>query len=237
MGDIRGPATSWGVRLAFVGFLAVAAVACNSSTSSASRVHKGSHVGSQAPMPTPTTATLPPTTTTLPPYPPATIPGPAPAVTPTTCSTQQLSLQADPKNPDLPVFSGASIAMFYVINISSTSCTIEGYPVVTVLSDGNPVSLRILAGDAGPIQDPGATAVILTPQATAYFGFEWGSRANPTGEPGGPNSCPVATELEISIGGGILQTAPNLTGWVCPGGATVTSFAPPTANWEYLGLP
>jgi hypothetical protein len=122
--------------------------------------------------------------------------------------------------------------MFYVINIGSTSCTINGYPVITVLSEGSPISLRILAGDAGPIQDPGATAVLLTPQATAYFGFQWGSDADIFG-----GTCPVPSEIQVSIGGGILQTAPNLTGWVCPGGAVVTAFAPPTANWQYLGLP
>jgi hypothetical protein len=149
------------VGLCVVVVLALLLAACGGGEPTA--VSPTSSTGPALSAPT-TTATIPSTT--------ATTMG-APAVGPAAagCRSDQLRLTLDRA---LPGASNQAAAYFQLMNVSGTTCTLDGYPGFAIVdASGSVEDVTVTQGSSYEIDDPGPHVVTLAPGQAAYFGVGW----------------------------------------------------------------
>jgi hypothetical protein len=167
--------------------------------------------------PVPTT-TAPPTTTTAPPSttsPSTTTAGP--------CTGPQLRLTLA---RDLGSLMQQPAAFFGLTNRSATSCSLDGYPALTLYDEaGHRISMATRHGSSYQVNDPGPHMVTVQPGESTYFGFGWVDVNQPDGTDNGcvriAQARVLAPNTDLS-----LTTAARLRSLLCGAGGNVTAIAP-----------
>lgn len=165
---------------------------------------------------------------------PATTPTPSPSSSPNAqaCGTSQLRLILVRSNPSNAQQASAILGL---INISTATCELEGYPGIALFGgSGLPLRVAFVRGEIYEIPDPGEQVVVLTPRGTAYFGIGWiiidgGSVGL---------ACVDASRLEVTLPtqSGALSLPVSIN-QICPPGSNlpqtpqlgVTAIGPPSA--------
>jgi hypothetical protein len=167
---------------------------------------------SSAPSSTPTVA---PTTTTT----------STPPLVPCTPSELHLALLRE-----LQSVMQQPAAFFSLTNTSSTSCTIDGYPTLTLFDASGSLIPAIMRDDSAyQINDPGPLRVVVRPGATVYFGFGWTNANQAAG--GSAQGCLSIASVGVLVPGSrtSLRTAARLNSVFCPSDGAVTAIAPRSA--------
>jgi hypothetical protein len=121
-------------------------------------------------------------------------------------------------------------AFFSLNNTSSTACTIDGYPTLTLYdASGRVIAADIRHDSAYQINDPGPRRVVVQPGATVYFGFGW-TNANQS-EGGSAKGCFSIANVRVLIPASpvSMRTAARLNSVFCPPYGAVTAIAPRAA--------
>jgi hypothetical protein len=141
-----------------------------------------------------------------------------------TCTSSQLHLAFD---KDLGSLMQQPGAYFELTNVSSTMCTLDGYPRVQLRdAAGVPVSSHQLDGSSYQIVDPGPQRVTVVPNATVYFGIGWADVNQATG--GNEQGCLSIGSLSVVVAGATraLDAPARLGELYCPPGTSVSAIAP-----------
>jgi Protein of unknown function (DUF4232) len=122
-------------------------------------------------------------------------------------------------------------AYFGLTNRSSTPCTVDGYPTLTLYdASGRMISADMIHSSSYQIFiDPGAHRVVVERGATVYFGFGW-TDANQT-DGGSQKGCVSIASVRVLVPGTSrsLGAAAPLRSVFCPPGGEVTAIAPRAA--------
>jgi len=139
-----------------------------------------------------------------------------------TCTTSHLHLTVDRIIPGLAQQPGA---FFRLTNVSSATCTLDGYPTLQPIApSGQIIGAAVREGGSFQIADPGPHRVVLTPGRSAYFGYGWGDVAQPEGTTAG---CADSVKVKsVPPGNRLSLEATAQLPSVCPGGyPSVTAVA------------
>ena len=120
-------------------------------------------------------------------------------------------------------------AFFGLTNKSATSCSLDGYPALTLYDEaGHRISTGIRHGSSYQVNDPGPHVVTVHPGDSAYFGFGWVDVNVPDGN---INGCVRAAEARVLAPNTdvSLTAAARLSSLLCGGGGSVTAIAPRAA--------
>jgi len=117
-------------------------------------------------------------------------------------------------------------AFFGLTNSSATSCSLDGYPALTLYDEaGRRISTAMGHGGSYQLNDPRPHVVTVQPGANAYFGFGWVDVNQPDGTTNGcvrvAQARVLAPNTDVS-----LTTAARLGSLLCGGGGNVTAIAP-----------
>jgi hypothetical protein len=136
------------------------------------------------------------------------------------CRSNQLQLTLDRVIPPL---SNQPAAFFRYTNVSSSTCTLYGYPTLqTYTSSGKLIGTSAIHNGSYQIFNPGPHLVTLVPGGSAYFGYGFTDVT-----PSGTTAECVDTSTAKSVPPGDttpLTTSAELPS-VCPGLRSVTAVA------------
>ena len=122
--------------------------------------------------------------------------------------------------------AGNRVAVLGVQNIGTRTCTLTGYPVVT-LQDGQARALSDVRADQSPgnyfRNGTAPTPVVLAPQAKAYFDLAWNIVPH---EGNGETVCPTATRIRMTAPGDTSPANLAMRFTPCGGRVRVSPFRP-----------
>lgn len=206
-----------GVGIALCLACALALSACGSSGSATSSSSASSPL-TTAHTPTAAIGTVPSTSTTTPSPAQTTSTGPAgtPSGTPSRCLPAALRLSPGAARQASNQYGRTLI----FTDISTSSCTLYGYPGVQLLNaDGRVLSIPMHRGGGYVFTDPGPHVVVLHPGESASFSF-----GGPVITAAGGGLCPVASEVRVIPPNDYSQLAVAVRAPACPdSGVTVAA--------------
>jgi hypothetical protein len=137
------------------------------------------------------------------------------------CRSAQLRLALDRVIPPL---ANQPAAFFRYTNVSSSTCTLDGYPTLrTYTASGQLIGKAAVHNGSYQIFNPGSHLVSLAPGASAYFGYGFADVRQPNGTTDG--CVNTATAMSIPPGDTNPLTASAELPSVCPGLRSVTAVA------------